>query len=468
MDRESKLIVGSEEWCAFPGLGIPAIKARVDSGAKTSSLHAFNIQTFSRGSRRWVSFEVHPIERDRKTTVRCEAPLADRRLVKSSSGDREKRYVISAPLHIGGDAFDIELTLTNRDSMGYRMLLGREAMSGRMLVDPAAGFCLGEVSEAQLGQLYGGYDSASSGLKIGLLASDSELYSNQRLMEVGEDRGHEMLFLNIRQCYIKLNAGSPQVQCSGGHILDDLDAVIPRVPPGVTAYGSALIRHLESIGVFSLNSAAAIALSRDTLHGLQLLQSKGLGIPTTAIASSPVDTRDLVEMVGGAPLIVRSLWGTPGRGAVLAETRKAAESVINASRSPRANLLLQEFLKEAGGRDRRCFILNGKVVSSVERTAAAGEFRAGERHGGTAAPAKLSAEERRLAVKAARTLGLQVAGVDIIHSREGPLVLKVNASPGLEEIEAATGKDLAGKMIEAVERKLAWVRTKVPDAAPLS
>lgn len=458
MLNDSKLIVGSEEWCSFPSLGVPAIKARVDSGAKTSCLHAFNIQKFAREGKAWVSFEVHPIQRDRKTTVRCEALLIDRRFVKSSSGSRERRYVISAPVHIGGASWDIELTLTNRDTMGYRMLLGREAMSGRMLVDPSASFCLGEVNPTQLSQLYGTSDQAANGLKIGLLASDPELYSNQRIMEAGADRGHEVVFLNIKQCYMKLDAENPEVHYRGGNVLNDLDAVIPRIRPSVTFYGCALTRHFESIDVFALNSAQAISSSRDKLYSLQLLQRNNLDIPTTGFANSPMDTSDLIDMVGGAPLIVKLLEGTQGRGVVLAETRKAAESVINAIKSLRANLLVQEFIKEAQGKDLRCFVIDGKVVASIERTAAQGEFRANIHQGGTASIVKITPAERKLAIKAARTMGLQVAGVDIIRSSKGPLLLEVNSSPGLEGIETATGKDIAGMMIEAIEKKLGWKR----------
>jgi ribosomal protein S6--L-glutamate ligase len=258
VNNEQKLIVGSEEWCSFPALGIPAVKARVDSGARTSALHAFNIHPFNRGRDKWISFEVHPIQRNRKTTVRCEAAVVDRRIVKSSSGDREKRYVIASTVHIGGSSFDIELTLTNRDTMGYRMLLGREAMSGRMLVDPAASFSVGDLTPTQLAQMYGVASSPSSGLKIGLLASNPELYSNKRLIEAGINRGHDMVFLDIKQCYMKLDAETPEVHYRGGWILNDLDAVIPRIKPSMTFYGCALTRHFESIGVYPLNQSTAI------------------------------------------------------------------------------------------------------------------------------------------------------------------------------------------------------------------
>ncbi|WP_423894310.1 30S ribosomal protein S6--L-glutamate ligase [Candidatus Pelagadaptatus aseana] len=293
-------------------------------------------------------------------------------------------------------------------------------------------------------------------MKIGVLASNPELYSNRRIMEAGEERGHEMLFLNIKQCYMRLDADNPEVHYRGGRILNDLDAVIPRIRPSLTFYGCALTRHFESLGVHTLNGSDAITSSRDKLFSLQLLQKSGLDIPTTGFANSPIDTNDLIEMVGGAPLIVKLLEGTQGKGVVLAETKKAAESVINAIKSLRANLLVQEFIKEAEGKDLRCFVIDGKVVASIERTAAAGEFRANIHQGGTAAIVKITPEERKLALKASKTLGLKVAGVDIIRSSKGPLLLEVNSSPGLEGIETATGIDVAGSMIASIEKTLKW------------
>ena len=456
--ENTKIVVGSEEWCAFPGLGVPAIKARVDSGAKTSSIHAFNINKFRRDGQSWVSFEVHPLQNDRRTVIRCETPVIDKRIVKSSSGVPETRYVISAPLKIGGDTWDIELTLANRDSMGYRMLLGREAMNGRMLVDPSLSFCRGDVSTEDLNDYYGKKKHTKSGLKIALLASNHELYSNQRILEAGQERGHDMVFLNIKHCYMKIDATEPEVHYRGGKILNDLDAVITRIRPSVTFYGCALARQFESMGVYTINSSAAITQSRDKLFSLQLLLKNGISIPTTGFANSPIDTNDLIDMVDGAPLIVKLLEGTQGHGVVLAETKKAAESVINAFKALRANLLVQEFIKEADGKDLRCFVIGGKVVASIQREAAPGEFRANIHQGGTASIVKITPEERTLAIKAAKTLGLKVAGVDIIRSKNGPLLLEVNSSPGLEGIESATGKDIAGMMISSIEKKLHWKR----------
>jgi ribosomal protein S6--L-glutamate ligase len=287
-----------------------------------------------------------------------------------------------------------------------------------------------------------------------LLASDPSLYSNRRLLEAGEMLGHEMVFLNLRQCYMKLDADYPAVHYRDGRILNDLDAIIPRIRPSMTFYGCAITRHFESLGIFSLNRAEAISQSRDKLYSLQLLQKSGLDIPITGYANSPNDTSKLIEMVGGAPVIVKLLEGTQGRGVVLAETTKAAESVINAMKSLRANLLVQEFIEESAGKDLRCFIIDGKVAAAIEREAAAGEFRANLHRGGRAKLVDLTAEEEALAVAAARTMHLDVAGVDIIRSERGPLLLEVNSSPGLEGIESATGLDIASMMIRSVESQI--------------
>ncbi len=459
VEFENKVIVGSEEWLSLPMLGIPLIKARVDSGAKTSSLHAFNIRQFKRNGIPWVSYELHPIQHNRKVIVRCESEVVDRRTVKSSSGVSEKRYVIRSIVQLSGQSWEIELTLANRDSMGYRMLFGREAMKERILVDPSAKLLCGDFSKDEVHEQYGHSPSPVDGLKIGLLASNPELYSNQRIMEAGEERGHQISFYDIKQCYMKLDAETPEIHYRGGRIINGLDAVIPRIRPSITFYGCALVRHFESIGVYSLNSSQAVTSSRDKLFSLQVLQQNGLDIPTSGFANSPLDTGDLIDMVDGAPLIVKLLQGSQGQGVVMAETRKAAESVINAFKSVRANLLVQEFVKEANGMDLRLFVVEGKVVASMQRQAAAGEFRANVHRGGTATIAKVTPAERRLAVKAAKVLGLSVAGVDIIRSDKGPLLLEVNSSPGLEGIENATGKDLAGIMIAAIEKKLKWQRS---------
>ena len=455
----NKLIVGSEEWCSLPGLGLPAIKARVDSGAATSSLHAFNIVPFQRDGQLWISFEVHPLQNDRSVVARHEAPVLEQRSVRNTSGISETRYVIREELVLGEQRWPIELTLTNRDAMGYRMLLGREAMVGRVLVDPEGSHQLGDIEASQLEAMYAALRTERTGLRIALLASDPVLYSNRRLLEAGEERGHRMEFLNIKQCYMRLDPQNPEMHYRGGNVLERIDAVIPRIRPSVTFYGCAITRQFESMGIRVLNAAEPIKRSRDKLLASQLFVRHGLNMPVTGFASSPLDTQDLIKMVGGAPLILKLLEGAQGRGVFLAETQKAAESVIDAMKSLKANLLVQEFIKEAGGKDLRCFVIGNKVVSAIERTAAVGDFRSNIHQGGSAQAVRIRPEERKLALAATRALGLDVAGVDLIRSERGPLLLEVNSSPGLEGIETATDKDLAGQMIQEVERKLGWVRS---------
>ncbi|GGX22708.1 alpha-L-glutamate ligase [Aquimarina muelleri] len=454
MEIENLKVIGSEEWCIFEEFGIPAIKARVDSGAKTSSIQANNIKIIHRGTEEWVRFEVNPVQDNRSIFITCETRLYDKRLVKSSSGISEQRYVIKSPVTIGDQTFEIELTLANRDAMEFRMLLGREALMNRYIVNPSTTYVETSFTQEEVSKRYAPFIKEKSGLKIALLASNPELYSNKRVIEAGIARGHEMVFLNVEQAYMKLDAIEPEIRYRGGNIIDEFDAIIPRIKPSVTFYACALIRQFDSMGAYCLNSAEAITQSRDKLLATQLFAKHDIHIPITGFAKSPLDTKDLIKMVNGAPLIIKLLESTQGKGVVLAETNKAAESVINAFKSVQTNILVQEFIKEANGQDIRCFVVNGKVVASMQRQAAKGEFRANIHQGGTASKIKITSEERKLAIKAAKILNLPVAGVDIIRSNKGPLLLEVNSSPGLEGIENATGLDIANIMIEAIEKKL--------------
>jgi ribosomal protein S6--L-glutamate ligase len=451
---ENLKIIGSEEWCSFENFGIPAIKARVDSGAKTSSIQANNIKPFYKDTEEWVSFEVNPLQENRSITIKCEAKIYAKRTVKSSMGISEERIVVKTLTTMGSDTFEIELTLANRDSMEFRMLIGREALQNRFLVNPSVTNLLPEITSEELDQKYAAYKKEKTGLKIALLASNPLLFSNKRLMEAGRARGHEMVFLNVEQAYMKFDAKEPQIRYRGGNIVDDFDAIIPRIKPSVTFYACALLRQFDAMGTYCLNSADAITQSRDKLLATQLFAKNDIHIPITGFANSPLDTKDLVKMVNGAPLIIKLLESTQGKGVVLAETTKAAESVINAFKSVKTNILVQEFIKEANGQDIRCFVVNGKVVASMQRQAEKGEFRANIHQGGTASTIKITAEERKLAIKAAKILDLPVAGVDIIRSNKGPLLLEVNSSPGLEGIEGATGLDIANIMMESIEKKL--------------
>ena len=328
------------------------------------------------------------------------------------------------------------------------------ALNARFLVDPSQSFLQGDITDDRLDELYKSYMPDKTGLRIAVLASNPLLYSNKRLMEAGLARGHEMVFLNVEHSYMKLDTTEPEVRYRGGNVLNKFDAVIPRIKPAVTFYGCAMLRQFDTLGVYCQNSADAISKSRDKLYASQIFAKNDLHIPTTGFAKSPIDTKDLIRMVNGAPLILKLLESTQGKGVVLAETNKAAESVINAFKSLKTNILVQEFIKEANGSDIRCFVIDGKVVASIERRAGKGEFRSNLHMGGQASKIRIKPEERKLAVRAAKAMDLVVAGVDIIRSNRGPLLLEVNSSPGLEGIENATGLDIAHLMIRAIEKKL--------------
>ncbi len=290
-------------------------------------------------------------------------------------------------------------------------------------------------------------------MKIILLASNPALYSNKRIIEAARLRGHEIQFVNIGGCYIKSALNGSEIFYDEGKKVEKIDYVIPRIKPNLTFYGSAIVRQFEAIGVSCLNGSEAITKSRDKLHSLQILSQHDLPIPVTSFANSPYETKDLIKLVGGAPLVVKLLEGTKGVGVVLAETNKAAESVINAFRSLKADILVQQYIKESKGHDLRCFVIGDEVVASMERVAQEGEFRANIHLGATARVVEITAEEREFAIRAAKMIGLDVAGVDMVRSSLGPKILEVNSSPGLEGIESATGVDVAGKMIEFLEKK---------------
>jgi ribosomal protein S6--L-glutamate ligase len=286
-------------------------------------------------------------------------------------------------------------------------------------------------------------------LRIGILSRKPSLYSTRRLVEAAEERGHEVRVVDPLRCYMDITAKRPKVMY-GGEVLE-FDGIIPRIGASSTFYGTAVVRQFEMAGAYTVAASDAINRSRDKLRSMQLLAGAGLGLPVTGFAHSSRDIKGLISMVGGAPLVLKLLEGTQGTGVVLAETRKAAESVIGAFRQLDANILIQEFIEEAQGADLRAFVVGDRVVAAMERQAEPGEFRSNLHRGGTATPVKLSTKERNTAIRAARVMRLTVAGVDIIRSERGPLVLEVNSSPGLEGIEAATGKDVAGEIIEYME-----------------
>jgi ribosomal protein S6--L-glutamate ligase len=284
-------------------------------------------------------------------------------------------------------------------------------------------------------------------MKIAILSRNSRLYSTQRLVEAARKRGHRVRVLDPLRCYMRIAAGAFEIHYKG-RALRGLDVVIPRIGASVTFYATAVLRQFEMMGVKTPNSADAILRSRDKLHSLQLLARDAIGLPTTVFGDNPDDTADLLKMLGDPPHVIKLNEGAQGQGVLLAEKRSAAQGMIEAFRGLYANFLVQEFIREAKGADLRCFVVGGKVIAAMQRQAVDGDFRSNIHRGGTALAVVLTQQETDVAIHAARVMGLGIAGVDLLRSHRGPLVLEVNSSPGLEGIEAASGVDVAGAIID--------------------
>ncbi|MCX6310280.1 MAG: 30S ribosomal protein S6--L-glutamate ligase [Bacteroidetes bacterium] len=288
-------------------------------------------------------------------------------------------------------------------------------------------------------------------MRIAILSRNQNLYSTNRILEAGEKRGHEMMVIDHQKCVLVIESSKPRIIYKGEE-LKNIDAVIPRIGASVTFYGAAVVRQFEQMHVFSTVESQALVRSRDKLRSLQLMAKAGIGMPKTAFASNPKDIDDVIKQVGGAPVVIKLLEGTQGIGVILAETHNSAKSVIEAFLNVEVNILVQEFIKESKGADIRAFVVDGKIVGAMRRQGAEGDFRSNLHRGGSAKLVELSAAEKSTAIKAVKKMGLAIAGVDMLQGARGPLVMEVNSSPGLEGIEAATGEDIAGKIIEYIER----------------
>jgi len=449
-ETQKQLIVGWREWVKLPQLGLDAIHAKIDTGAKTSALDAQDIETFGPIDRPKVRFGVKPIDGNDDVIIYCTAPIIDKRYVTSSNGETEFRTIIETKLGLGEQTWPIEVSLTNRKNLQHRMLLGRSAMdAANLVVEPSEDYLLEPLSF----DIYKNVKTQSPvarTLRIALLTMEPNNYSNGQLIEATQERDHVIEPIETTSCYMNINSITSGLHYNGEQ-LPRFDAIIPRIGTQITAYGTSIVRQFEMTGAYCLNTGHSISSSRDKLQAHQVMARHGLPMPITAFASSPKNTEDLIKLVGGAPLVVKLLRSTQGKGVVLAETKKAAESVIDAFRGIDADFLVQEFIAESEGSDIRCLVLGNKVIAAMQRQAEAGEFRANIHQGGSAKKIKITKQERQIAVKAAKSFGLTLAGVDILRSKNGPLLLEVNSSPGLKGIQEVTDKNLGQEIIKHIE-----------------
>jgi len=450
----SNLDLGWEEWLSLPLINLPFIKAKVDTGAQTSVLHAKHIEVFKVKKKRYVRFEISPLPEKPKLTVSCSAPLIGRRKVTSSNGESEKRYFIKTDVEISGNTWEIEISLTDRESMQYRMLLGRSSIGPEMTVHATESFLNGQPIKKNP---YAGKKKrklkSRRALRIALLTREPNNYTSKRIVIAGQQRGHQVEPVNPTRCYLDVDTGKPEIFYDSKP-LPKYDVVIPRIGASITAYGLAVTRQFQLTGAIPINGPQSIANSRDKLLAHQLLASAGINMPVTGFASSPKDTKGVINTVGTVPLVIKLLESSQGKGVILAETKKAAETVINAFRGLNANFLVQEFIEESKGEDLRCLVIDGKVVGSILRSNKDNDFRSNLHQGGIAQSTTITAKERSIAIRASKAFGLSVAGVDILRSKRGPLVLEVNSSPGIQGIEKTLELDIAGEIISFCEKKI--------------
>ncbi|MFS4438096.1 RimK/LysX family protein [Paracoccaceae bacterium GXU_MW_L88] len=440
-----RFTLGWQEWVSLPDLGLPAVLAKVDTGARTSALHAYNITPIEGTEGNRVAFSFHPDPDQPDLELHCEADVVDRREVISSNGVPELRYVISTDLAIGGERWPIEVTLTDRGSMAYRMLLGRTGMPEGVVVAPATAF-----NQPKLG--FDAYEDAprtdaARSLSLAILTQAPKGRSTRRLVDAAEARGHEVRLIDTARCYMNIRTAQAEVHYDGAP-LPPLDAVIPRIGSSIARYGAAVVRQFQTTGSYTLNGPTGILAARNPLLAHQLLARYHVAMPHTAFARSPQDSDNLVHLVGEGPRMIRLLEGEAGHSDVFADSDKAAISVVNAFGGLGADFLVQDYVADMEGGLVRAIVLGGKLVGAL-RYQPAGKGRAALRQGGV----KLTREERDMAQRAATALGLDLAGIDLVRTEDGPKVVDVTCSPSLRGIDGET--DLADLVIAHIEAQLA-------------
>ena len=452
----SNNFVGWEEWVSLPELNLPALVVKTDTGADLSALHAFNIQTFGKEDNLMVRFGINPIDNDERFSIFCSARVIDQKNITSSNGISELRYVIETEIIIGDVKKKIPVTLTNRENMKYKMIIGRSALDGfKISADKSF---LQTTLNYDLYKKVKNYNHRRA-LRIGILSLEPNNYSNLKIIAAAENNGHHCEILNTKRCYLNIESDNPEVHYDGS-VLPHYDVIIPRIGPSITKYGMAVVRQFEAMGTFCLNSSASIGTSRDKLAAHQALAFNRISMPDTAFANSPRDTQNIIDLTSGGPLVVKLLESSQGRGVVLAETKKAATSVISAFQKLNAAFIVQDFVKGANGSDIRLFVISGKVVASMMRSASDDDFRSNLHAGGKASKVKITQKERKIAKEATKAMGLNIAGVDILRSTGGPKVLEVNSSPGLQGIETINNINVASLIVDYIEKRLGLSKIK--------
>lgn len=452
MAKKPLTIIGRAEEVDLVDFNILGVPAKVDTGAESSSLWASDITVGKDGLEFTLFAPGYKHYTGQRLTVPPTAYSQTR--VANSFGQRETRYKVSLRIRIHGRLIRATVTLADRSSMTYPILIGRRMLNGKFLVDVSTGKPQTDAEQKRTAELSeelrkeNGKEQRS--IRIAILSKGPGNYSTKRLKEEALRRGHSVRIINYAKCYVTLESGKPVIRYEGDS-LHDIDVIIPRIAANLTSYGSSIVRQFEMQNVFTATASLAIVRSRDKLRSTQLLAKAGIGIPKTVFARETADLDDVLDQVGGAPVIIKVARGTHGNGVVLAETRKAAKAVMQAFYVEGVSFIVQEFVAESAGTDIRAFVVNGKVVASMKRQSLGDDFRSNLHQGGEGSVVRLTDDERKTALRAAKAMGLPICGVDMMRSNRGPLVLEVNSSPGFG-IEKVTGHNVAEKIIEYVEQ----------------
>lgn len=461
MAKKEITVIGRAETIDLRDFDLHAIPAKVDTGADTSSIWVSNVVEKEDGLHFVLFGPDSPYYTGDEQVF--SAPDYELTRVANSFGHKELRYKIKLRITVKDRKIRATFTLADRSQKTYPILLGRRLLHGKFVVDVTGGEAMLAEEERKAQALKDHLKevrqkNGKSGLKIAILSKGPGNYSTKRLKEVAQRRGHEVRIINYARCYVTLESNRPVVRYEG-ESLHDIDVIIPRIAANLTSYGSSIVRQFEMQNVFTTTASLAIVRSRDKLRSTQLLAKAGIGIPKTVFGRETADLDDILDQVGGAPVIIKVARGTHGNGVVLAETKKAAKAVMQAFYVEGVSFIVQEFVAESAGVDIRAFVVNGRVVASMIRQSLDDDFRSNLHQGGEGLPVELTQTERRTAIKAAKAMGLPICGVDMMRSARGPLVLEVNSSPGFG-IEKVTGVDVAEKIIDYIEQNAKARRKK--------
>jgi ribosomal protein S6--L-glutamate ligase len=446
--------IGRAEKIDLLDFDLSSIPAKVDTGADSSAVWASSIEEKDDGLYFVLFGPGHSAYTGK--VQRFTKPDYSMTRVANSFGHRELRYKVKLRVGVKGRVIRATFTLSDRSEKTYPILLGRRLLHGKFIVDVTGGDPLKEIEQQKKANLQQDLEQLqiqklnSNGLRIAILSKGPGNYSTRRLKQEAIRHGHGVRVLNYAKCYVTLESNKPVIRYEGEE-LKDIDVIIPRIAANLTSYGSSIVRQFEMQNAFTTTTSIAIVRSRDKLRSTQLLAKAGIGIPKTVFGRETADLDDVLDQVGGAPVIIKVARGTHGNGVVLAETRKAAKAVMQAFYVEGVSFIVQEYIAESAGADIRAFVVNGKVVASMKRQSLDDDFRSNLHQGGEGSPVKLTDIERKTALRAAKAMGLPICGVDMMRSDRGPLVLEVNSSPGFG-IEKVTGHNVAGKIIEYVEQ----------------